>query len=259
MSETVQILRTSNLGITCYPTTPDELFQLMAERLIGVFTSAGFGGIIISDTAPGASDRGKAWLSTVDGNIYRWWTEAGFTGWGRQHPVANDSGRRIWWAAAEADLITEDGGSAGAVGAATGPFWERDTAYDGKFALQSGTLQPSGDAVAVGATGGVDEHTLTEAEGGVGSHVHKFGLSNAGNDDAYFRNVGVATVPSFSGYYITGSNGNIVTPLTTADLETLPSGTDGAGKPTPDAFKILPNYRSGLWAKRTARIYQLPP
>jgi len=266
---TVPIVRTSAFPAGyCYPADPEEFFEAIVARIQGIFLN-NLNGIIISATAPGADDRDKLWFNTNNGDsqLYRW--ETSITAWARKHPVPPGSSKRIWFPL-ESDLTTEDGGSAGAVSDAAGPFWERDTSVDGRFLLCKGTIPGTDPAITVndgdtadsdGVSGSYD-HALTEGEGGLGSHRHMFGKSNnaagSSGDDAFFSQGSMRTVAGYSGTYITGSNGVIVQPLSEADLITLPSGDDGAGLPAPEAFPIMPPYMAGILAKRTARIFILP-
>jgi hypothetical protein len=80
-------------------------------------------------------------------------------------------------------------------------------------------------------------------------------LTNTGNDDAFFRKLGAPnTVPAYTGYYITGSNGNVEQSKTTADLYTLPAGIDGAGV-TPTPLSLIQPSRAVYFIRRTSRIY----
>lgn len=265
---TVPIVRTAALPAGyCYPADPNTFFQDIVARIIGMFTN-NLNGVIIADTAPGANDRDKLWFNThsSDNNLYSWVTNIG---WARKHPVPVGSVRRFWFPL-ETDLTAEDGGNANAVADADGPFWQRDTTFDGRFPLAKGTIPGTNPAVTV-TDGETDDsaghegeysHAITEAEGGVRSHVHAFGKSNnaagASGDDAYFSQTGMRTVPSYSGTYITGSSSVITAALTEADLFTLPPGTDGAGVTNPDKMILMPPFLCGIWAYRTARIYILP-
>jgi hypothetical protein len=222
-------------------------------------------GIIISATEPDPEDRDKAWIKlTAAGGPpvislpYIWYNGK----WVARHPdPASGDARRLWIGTTGA-LQTYDGGDIGAVSDVSGPMWEVDHTFDGRFPVGPGTIPGSAPAVTIteGATvdstgaGGEYKHILTEAEGAVGTHTHPFGLTNAGNDDAYFARSGSSTVTTYTGYYITGSNGNIVASQTTADLFTLPSGTAGAGV-TAAGHNNLPPYVGIYVVKRTARIF----
>lgn len=258
MSETVTIVRTANLDLNCYPSGPggpDVLFQMMVDRMQGIFTSLGFSGLIISATAPGVDDRGKAWLDTNDGNIYRWWTLIGFTGWARKHPVDPGSGRGIWWRKAEADLVTEDGGDANPIGIASGPFWVRDTDWDGTVPVAKGTVPGTSPPVvlAEGNTGGAWQESITIQPANFPPHAHPVGLSASPN--SYIQT-------GTNKYSFNVSDGhNLGCQNAVNGLQGLTELAGGApdGSTTPMTISHVPPYRVGFWAKRTIREYILPP
>lgn len=217
-------------------------------------------------TTPSPENRIYPWLNTPTG---RWYTFQ-FGLWVSPHPIAPNSYLRQLWTG------TNDGTPATGIWAydegngvsplvvaptqTTGPFWQVDSTFDARMPIGPGTtaggtvITTDGQNPAT-SSGGSDQHTLTDAEGATGTHQHPFGLTNPGNDDAFFRKNGAAaTVPGYTGYYITGSNGNIETGQTTADLVTLPPGTDGKGV-TPTAFSILNPYRGAFIIGRTNRIF----
>jgi len=189
----------------------------------------------IGDTKPAPEFQAFPWLRTTDG---RWYVFSGV--W--RSPNNYDGNERRLWVGDLTQLVTYDGGSAGTVSPTTGPMWVTDDQYIGRVPMGPGNIPGTTGpkTLAVGEQYGQGEYTLTEQNGGVGSHRHTFGLTNSGGDDAYFSHLGAPnTVPSYQGFYITGSNGNILSNLTTADLQTLPSGTDGQGN-TPTPFSIVP-------------------
>lgn len=233
----------------CPPDWPQALVAI-ANALKAVLPGQTF--YNYGDTKPAPEFQAYPWLRTIDARWYQ------FTGsWISPNQETSADVRRIFVGDAAA-LAAYDGGAAGAVTANSGPMWEVDTVASARFLVGAGTF-PSTLVVAVGGVGGAEQHTLTDAEGGVGQHTHAFGLSNPGNDDAYFKKAGApGTVPGYLGYYITGSNGNIELNQTTADLFTLPSGAAGAGV-TPTPFSLLPPYY-GVWIiKRTARLNYVVP
>lgn len=239
-------LNPGTLATSCW-TTPQALYNEMFElgsALLGDIT-----GIIISDDQPEANDRDKAWIKTNAGapvyglNAPAVW----FNGhWVIKYPTPASSQERRLWVGLEADLVTYDGGAVG------NALWEVDHDFDARYLIGPGTL-PSTTAIAVGGTGGEETHVLTEAEGAVGTHTHPFGITNPGGDDAYFAKQGVTTVSSYTGYYITGSNGNITAGQTTADLYTQPAA-NGAGV-TSTGHNNMPPYRGVFVIKRTANPY----
>src|SRR5512146_583800 len=184
------------------------------------------------------------WLRTID---MRWYQYDG--DW--ITPVNYDASERRLYVGTLAALNTYDGGDTGTASDRSGPMWEEDTDFKDRLAMGVGTtLANPGD------TGGEAEHTLTEAEGGVGTHTHAFGLSNPASDDAYFSRPGTSTVQGYTGYYITGSGPNIVAGQTTADLFTLPSGSDGKGAAAPTPFPLIPPVVGVYFVKWTGRTYR---
>lgn len=165
-------LNPGTLAGNCYPASPQSLYNEMFARgsaLIGDLT-----GIIISDTAPDANDRDKGWLKTSAGNpvyglIFKY--SNGF--WLTPHPCP-PSGleRRLWVGNSTTDITSYDGGSAGAVGDASGPMWEVDTSMAGRFLVAPGTIPGAAGAPTIAVTGtsasdgtaGEWKHTLTMAE-----------------------------------------------------------------------------------------------
>lgn len=217
------------------------------------------------DTTPEPENRSFPWIHT--GNGLLWIFKNGL--WTSPRPQVDTGFRWMWKPAngtAESAIWSVGGGdgtdpSTNPPTAFTGAMWSVDHDMDGIFPIGVGTIPDTDPAVSItlGQTGGEYEHTLTEAEGAVGVHTHPFGLTNqAPGDDAFFRKGTIQTVPGYTGFYITGSNGVISTQQTQADLQTLPSG-DGKGVPEPDAFKIMPKYRGVYWAKPTNRIYLTLP
>lgn len=204
----------------------------------------------IGDTKPAPEFQIYPWFNTSQG---RWYV---FNGVWRSPNNLNANERRLFTGTLT-DLLTYDGGSAGTVTPTSGPTWVEDENFRGRSPMGPGAI-PTTDPVktlSVVEDYGEGEHTLTQAEGGVGTHTHAFGQTNATSDDAYFSNPGLNTVATYQGFYITGSNGRILTDQTTADLFTLPSGSDGAGLPTPDGFNIVHPVRGCYVIKPSGRTF----
>lgn len=222
----------------------------------------------MGSTTPAPENRIFPWLYTPNG---RWYTfQFGLWTAPMDPSMRDPTFRRMWKPAvgtpASAIWSVDEGSGADPVitppTATTGASWELDLDdWAGRVPIGVGAIPDADPAktLVLGDTGGVPQHKLTPEEGANSSHTHAFGVSHAGNDDAYFAKTGVNTVPSYTGYYITGSNGNIEAAQTTADLFTLPSGSDGKGVPDPTAFPTMPPYRAIYWAKPTIRKwYTLP-
>lgn len=247
----------------CYPDNPQQ-FNVDIISRVAAFLDQNFPGIYVGDTEPPADMRDRIWFNTLPASLKFYWYLSG--AWMRLYEVPASSNAEWIWKGSEADLVTFAGGSAGiAAPPVSGPLWEVDHLIDGRMLIGPGTIPGTAFAVAVGATAdssgasGAYEITLTEAQGASGIHIHGVGLTNSGNDDAFFRKLGLPnTVPAYLGYYITGSNGNVEQSKTTADLYTLPSGADGAGV-TPTAHPNMPPYIGRFVIKRTSRTHVLAP
>lgn len=241
---TVPIVRTASLPAGyCYPADPNTFFQDIVARIVGMFTN-NLNGVIISATEPGVNDRDKLWFNThnSDNNLYSWVTSIG---WARKHPVPADAERRVWFPL-ETDLSAEDGGNANPVSDADGPFWQRDTTFDGRFPLAKGTIPGTAVTVTDGATvdsagvSGEYEHVLTLGE--LPAHTHQNGNFKNLLKDAY---VGATTGNDTV-------NSDVEAPVGAGDWG--PTASVGSG----EGHNNMPPFLCGIWAYRTARIYILP-
>lgn len=131
----------------------------------------------IGDTAP--TDTSKAWIKTVGGvvtaatGLFVW--NAALALWVWPNTEQDASARRLWVGALGAGaggLDLYDGGSAGAVGAATGPMWEQDTDFVGRSPMGPGAIPTANPAkvLAVGENYGEGAHLMTDQE--VAAHDH---------------------------------------------------------------------------------------
>lgn len=125
------------------------------------------------DSEPSASDRDKPWIRTIAGKFDRLYVHFD-GGWLSKHPVPagvdGASGERRMFVGAVADIDTYDGGTAGAVTDASGPFWVRDTNFDAKFPVGIGSTANGTAITEANRTGGEDEVELTE--GNLPPHTH---------------------------------------------------------------------------------------
>lgn len=247
----------------CYPPNPQTFNYDIVTRIIASLDE-NFPGIYVGPTEPPANQRDRIWFNSSPTCLKFYFYVNG--DWMRVYDVPASSNQESIWKGAEADLVTYAGGSAGGVGPATGPLWEVDHEIDGRTIVGPGNIPGTSPAVSITIGATVDSNsltgeyqvTLTEAQGATGSHTHAFGLSHNGNDDAYFNKGGLNTVPSYLGFYITGSNGNVEQAQTTADLYTSAPGADGAGVTAIGHNNMMP-YIGRFVIKRTARIYVLSP
>lgn len=209
----------------------NDFFTFATAFLPGEFRAVNF-----STSEPVAEERDRPWFRlNPDGSPDRWYVY--YNGqWVSPYEVPPSSDERRLWVGIAVDLETYDGGSAGAVTATTGPFWEVDTDFAGKVIVGPGTLQPSATVIAVGDTGGVDQVTLVINE--IPSHGHTIPNAVVGQIGG-----GGSAMIGFSG---TGPDiipvGNVATTAT------------GGGQ----AHTNMPPYRAAYVTKRTARVYRTP-
>lgn len=118
-------------------TLPEGIcFQSEQERFNTFisFTSAEvpdeFTSFNVGTSSPAVDDQDKPWLKlNSDGSPDNTYTFA-FGAWVATYWPPASSEIRMLWSGTEVALQTFDGGSVGAVTAITGPFWERDSAFD---------------------------------------------------------------------------------------------------------------------------------
>jgi len=190
---------------------------------------------IISETAPGADDQDKLWIKLSGGAPVRQYVY--YNGaWVWPHAIPPSDSRLQIYKGSSADIDRLDGGSVGAVGSATGPFWEIDTDMSGRFPLGAGTL-PSGTAVDSGTTGGSETVTLTSDQ--LPDHSHLFTVNKAVNGDD-------AAGPG----ELLMAERNIVTIPGGATPDVSVTG-GGSGQ----AHTNMPPYYGVFFLKRTARQY----
>lgn len=210
---------------------------------------------------PAPDNRIFPWFNTDDG---LWW-QFKFGLWVSPRPrVEQDTSYRIMWkppvGTPESAVWSKDGGSGGDPSvdiptATTGALWQVDHDMDGRVPLGAGLIPGTATTVSISGTGGNAKHTLTEAEGATGIHTHAFGVADLFSDDGFFATGPLSTVPSYNGHFITGGGSPLLAAQTSANLFTLPSGSGGAGVPTPTPFDIIPPYAVVWWLKPTSRIW----
>lgn len=139
-------------------------------------------------STPAPADQDKPWIRLdSSGRPDRWYVYSGGN-WIAQHPTP--AGVIVLWEGDISTIDTFDGGEAGAITAVTGPMWEHVTELQAKFPIGVGTLPTSATVLAVGSTGGEENHILTETE--MPKHTHEIGLGAAadfGSGSSTLRNV----------------------------------------------------------------------
>lgn len=180
-------------------------------------------GIVASTTSPG--DTSVVWLKLdAYGNPVRLYKY--FGGWKSLHTL--QPGFTMLWTDSLPDMDTFDGGSSGAVGAATGPMWEVVTGMSGKFPVGVGAFS-GGTTVSETGTGGADEITLTTGQ--LPPHTH--------------------TVTAKSSLDINETSDRTLFGAGTEFVGSADTGETGDGDPVP----ILPPYYGVYFLRRTDRLY----
>jgi len=226
----------------CWPTDPQTYNNDILSRAVVNFESSSFTVVIVSSAQPAATDRDKLWLDTDNDRIYRWDGGA----WIHRHPYEANGKVRLWYAGTLTELLTFDGGASGTVGASSGPMWEEDTTYQGRFPLHAGALPTSATVIGKGDTGGVDQVTLASNQLPDHTHLGKAYVRISGGnqpndpsgltDDGFHENSGHTHGSSATSFDVIG--------VQTTSLE----GTSG------EAFDSLNPYKAGYWIKRTGRL-----
>lgn len=152
-------LNIGQLPYTCYPSDPQTLYADMFNRARALYPD--IKGVLIQPTAPSAGDSDKLWIKTSGGapvgQFIRYNAQ-----WVWPYEVPANSNERRIWVGTLVSLDTYDGGSAGAVGDASGPFWTEDAAFRDRIPIGVG---PSLATVVATNYGDADAATvLTEAQ-----------------------------------------------------------------------------------------------
>jgi len=224
----------------CYPADPQTFYNEMFAK---GYVTLNIEGVIVQNATPAATDRDKLWVK-IDGSgnylrSYTWSTTYGV--WVNPHPVPNDDKRRYIFTGTLAQITTLDGGTADAVTATTGAFWERDSNFDAVFPVGVGTFS-GGTVVGELGTGGADEVTLTAGELPTGATVEVSPATRSfATHDTAVQEAGGDSNPSYSFF------GSTPTFYPTA------SGTiDNAND---EAHNNLPPYYGVYFIGRTSRVY----
>lgn len=165
-------MSSTNLTITpptlpvgfCFSTWQDFVNTAIGGATVN-FDTTGLTGLLKQDTTPSFTQRGLVWYNTASGHVLVYDNPTG--NWVMRHPVpANGAERRLWTGDLTV-LQTYDGGNTTApYGNAAGPFWEQDTAFNGRVPVGVGTLVDVANGIVnivVNGTGGHNELTLLKA------------------------------------------------------------------------------------------------
>lgn len=217
-------LTAGTLPFTCYPATPQALYNAMFS--LGSAQTTGLTGVVISASTPAPEDRDKAWIKLSGDNPIGIFKFAG-ANWIWPHPSAASGSERRLWVGEVADLVTYDGGDAGLIGAASGAMWEVDAEFVGRMPIGPGLIPGTATTAVVATNYGSGQHTLTVAE----LPVHNHGYNNQ--------------TSSFD--YEGGNDGQGARPANIAQV----SGNAGGGTP----FEFIPPVRGAYFIKRTSRVF----
>lgn len=198
-----------------------ELVALLSANLNGSLNVFNDG-----NSVPAPADQSKPWYrSNVDGTPDRWYRYSGGS-WISRHPQI--PGLIAPWEGDISTVDTLDGGEVAAVTATTGPMWQRVTELNAKFPIGIGTL-PGGTVLAVGSTGGEENHILITSEMPRHAHVLRCDTKmELGSDVRRARN----------------------NDATNNDADVA---TDFAGGDQP--HNTMPPYYALNWIRRTGRIF----
>jgi hypothetical protein len=250
-------LNVGNLPQGACPTTYQAMLNLFGAALsVSIPTASG---ITVSATKP--SDTSSIWFQIDSlGRFLRMYIY-GQGSWLSSHPIA--PGLTMWWFDTLPNFTTFDGGDNNAIGPASGRMWQQakdgnGTLITAKFPVTAGTL-PSTTVLALGDTGGEENHTLLSSEGAQDpTHKHIIGK---------FQSSG-----SGCGYVLTETNSNINGTAETV-WRTAPSNTPtsssvdaltgsfictGIVDPTANAIvghNTMPPYAVGYLLQRSQRIF----
>lgn len=235
-------LNIGQLPYSCYPSDPQTLYADMFNRARALYPS--ITGVVISASAPAASDSDKLWIKTSGGapvgQFIRYNAE-----WVWPHEVPASGNERRLWVGSLVDLDTYDGGAAGAVGAATGPFWTRDTAFNDRLLIGVGPTL----AAAVATNYGDADASIVLTEAQLPQHAHKL-VSPTAQPNA---NPVTATSYIQQNGGVSGGNENYQLTASTTEASNGLSSNIGSGA----AVNILNPCRSLYIIQRTARIYRV--
>lgn len=205
----------------------------------------------VGDTEPTVDNRIYPWFRTesVDGydGWYYWSTT--HSGWIKPHDIPASSDVRLLWVGAAVDLETYDGGSAGTVGPAAGPFWEVDTDFDARIPMGPGTTT-DGTVITVGTNAGDDTVTLSEDD--IPPHYHFINIEQSST---------ISHVATENDGYLTSSGSNEIDWVGVGVLPPLKAvGKTNDNIPVSGSqtdVNIVPPVRGCFIIKRTARIYRI--
>lgn len=247
---------------TCWQTLYNLMFSL------GSADAPTVTGILIQDAVPAPEDHDKGWIPTAGGiprfpgYVFTWNSVIGH--WVSRHPKPANDPRPEIYTGDPAALPTFDGGGTGT--GESGPMWEVFPDFAGRVPVGLGTIPGSAAVINYAyppptqdslGNSGEYQHVLTGAEGAVADHIHPFGLSNPGTDDAFFTWTGAAptSVPSWQRWFVTGGGSQSPGTETTADLFTQ-KANNGNGVVSTGHNNMMP-WLGVTFIRRTSRQFYI--
>lgn len=212
-------------------TCPPWIIELWPQ-LVGLLTANLNGALNVfnyGSSTPAPADQDKPWLKLdasgfPDGQY--WVFRDGF--WLKRHPLVPGIGA-LWWGDSTA-IDTFDGGEAGDPLQKTGRMWEIVTALTGRFPIGAGNLpSPSTTVLAVGASGGEENHTLVLSE--MTPHDHEVFAQGRPTDG--------------------GSTVERLAPSVDIDFSYASTGETGGGQP----HNNMPPYSALHFIRRSTRLF----
>lgn len=231
--------------------TPQQQINYLWENTQFV-SSTSFTNLLIQAAEPNPIDRDKAWLRlTGAGLVPEFLYTYAMGSWVSLYSPPAGGNERMLWVGTEAELWSYDGGdgvdpSSVAPTATTGSFWQRDTDFDGRVPVGTGTVPGSdpSQSITVATNYGEASHTILQTE-------LPATLNFTATLQGFKTNLEGADAPQWLAP--AGSGGGIpTTPATeTASFSFINAG--GGVK-----LQMLPAARGVIYAKRTQRTMRTP-
>lgn len=246
------------------PTLPNPYcfttYQQLANDLVGGavvnFDVTGATVVLKQAGTPTASQRSFLWFNTTTGHTLRY--DAGIGDWIAEHPTSPGDGTIgpiMLWNGAAGAVDTLDGGTAGTPTLTSGPFWEIASQMAARVPLGVGTL-PSGAVVAVTATGGAEQVTLTQANlpnVNVAVKTAIVGQAGVGGDVPVVGNTYGSDALGGTSRAVDGTDTDLGGRYyTRGQTEPLGGGVAGAAA---TAVSVMPPYYGIYFIRRTVRKY----